>query len=50
MIASHSSMIYSELYYHFKSYSGPEPKQDEQKLESIQKRMTKMIKMLGNES
>lgn len=42
-------MIYSELYYRAKSYSGPEPKQDE-KLDSIQRRPTKMIKMLGNES
>lgn len=41
MIAFHSVMVYSELYYHAKSYSGPEPQQDEQKLESVQRRTTK---------
>lgn len=46
----HNRMIYSELYYQNKSYAGPEPKQDQQKLESVQRRATEMIKMLGNGS
>lgn len=39
-----------EFYYLPKSYFGPEPEHDQQMLESIQRRVTKMIKTLGNGS